>query len=142
MTIAQALKEKNKKASKLQKLWGRLQTNNSIIEGGKRVYEPTLVIKEIDELTSQLIDLKTRIHIASMDVRAKIFRMSELKNYLMKLREVSTRDGIVRDRYDSTVITMEAVFKVVDIDVLVEKTEDEIEKTQEELDIFNHQTSI
>ena len=77
-----------------------------------------------------------------MDVRAKIFRMSELKNYLMKLREVSTRDGIVRDRYDSTVITMEAVFKVVDIDVLVEKTEDEIEKTQEELDIFNHQTSI
>ena len=60
----------------------------------------------------------------------------------MKLREVSTRDGIVRDRYDSTVITMEAVFKVVDIDVLVEKTEDEIEKTQEELDIFNHQTSI
>ena len=37
---------------------------------------------------------------------------------------------------------MEAVFKVVDIDVLVEKTEDEIEKTQEELDIFNHQTSI
>jgi len=142
MTIAQALKEKNKKAAKLQKLWGRLQTNNSIIEGGKRVYEPTLVIKEIDELTSQLIDLKTRIHIASMDVRAKIFRMSELKNYLMKLREVSTRDGIVRDRYDSTVITMEAVFKVVDIDVLAEKTEDEIEKTQEELDIFNHQTSI
>jgi hypothetical protein len=142
MTIAQALKEKNKIAAKLQKLWGRLQTNNSVIDGTNRVYDPNELLKEIDESTQKLIELKTKIHIASNDVRSKIFRMSELKNYTTKLREVCVKDGPVRERYESNVLLMNAVFKADEIDMLLESTEAEIEKTQEELDVFNHQTSI
>ena len=141
MTIAQALKEKNKIGAKLLKHWGKLQSYNSIIEGSTRAYDPIILLKEIDEMTQNLIDLKAKIHIASSAIRSKIFKMSELKSYISHLRMVSTNDGIVRDRYDS-VITMEAIYKTKEIDTLLENIEFEIEKIQEELDIFNHQTSI
>ncbi len=142
MTIAQALKEKNKIGAKLLKHWGKLQNENSIIEGSTRSYDPIILLKEIDEMTQNLIDLKTKIHAASVEVRSKIFRMSELKSYITHLKTVSTKDGYVKDRYDNSVINMEAVFKAIEIDALLEKIEAEIEKIQEELDVFNHQTSI
>jgi len=68
--------------------------------------------------------------------------MSELKSYITHLKLVSTKDGYVKDRYDNSVLNMEAVIKTIEIDALLEKKEAEIEKIQEELDIFNHQTSI
>ena len=142
MTIAQALKEKNKIGAKLSKHWTKLQSENSMIEGSTRSYDPLILLKEIDEMTQNLIELKTKIHTASSGVRSKIFRMSELKSYITHLKLVSTKDGYVKDRYDNSVINMEAVIKTIEIDALLEKKEAEIEKIQEELDIFNHQTSI
>ena len=142
MKITEALKEKNKLAAKLQKLWGRLQSTNSILEGSKRVYDPVELLKEIDATTEEIVTLKTNIHSASSPVRSKIFRMSELKSYITHLKLVSTKDGYVKDRYDNSVLNMEAVIKTIEIDALLEKKEAEIEKIQEELDIFNNQTSI
>lgn len=142
MTIAQALKEKNKIGAKLLKHWGKLKSDNSIIEGSNRSYDPLILLKEIDEMSQNLIELKTKIHIASSTIRSKIFRMSELKSYITHLKSVSTKDGYVKDRYDNSVINMDAVLKTIEIDAILEKIESEIESIQDELDIFNHQTSI
>lgn len=142
MKITEALKEKNKLAAKLQKLWGRLQSTNSILEGSKRVYDPVELLKEIDATTEEIVTLKTNIHSASSPVRSKIFRMSELKNYVTKLKTVSTKDGLIRDRYESSILTMVAVFKENEVDALLEKMENEIEQLQKELDSFNHHTII
>ena len=142
MKIAQALKEKNKIGAKLAKKWDNLRDNNSIIEGSTRTYEPVELMKEIDEMTQNLIELKTKIHQASGAVRFKIFRLSELKMYVMNLRRVSSRNGLVKERYDSVPLTMDAIYKTNEIDDLIEKVESEIDKIQEELDTFNHQISI
>ena len=37
MTIAQALKEKNKKVAKIQKIWEKIQRYNSIQEGSETI---------------------------------------------------------------------------------------------------------
>jgi hypothetical protein len=40
MTIAQALKEKNKRLNQINKLWDRLSTNNSIPEDNELEFNP------------------------------------------------------------------------------------------------------
>ena len=141
-TISQALKEKNKLAAKLQRNWDRFMRNNSIIDGETRTYDAGTLMTDIQLVMKELVELKTRIHIASNPVRDKIFRLSELKNYVAKLKIVDARSGLVKERYDSQLIQKEAFYKADEIDFLAEEAEEEIEKIQEFLDNYNHQTSI
>ena len=80
MTIAQALKEKNKKVANMHVLWDRWNKNNSVLEGNRRSYDPLELMTLIETELDALVDLKTRIHTASAPVRSQIFKMSELKN--------------------------------------------------------------
>ena len=47
LTIAKALKEKNKKLNQINKLWVRLGENNSILEGNTREFN-------LEELLNQI----------------------------------------------------------------------------------------
>ena len=142
MTIAQALKEKNKKVATLQVLWERLNKNNSVLEGNRRSYDPVELIKQIDAELEALVDLKTRIHNASTPVRSQIFRMSELKNKVLKMKYLDTSEGPVRDKYEGTVTKRQAVVLAEQVDKLIEAAQQEIETIQEELDKFNFATHI
>ena len=65
MTIAQALKEKNKKVAKITKLWQKISSYNSVIEGSEKPYDVEKLWEEYNQAITELIDLKTRIHHAS-----------------------------------------------------------------------------
>ena len=49
MTIAQALKEKNKRLNQINKLWDRLSTNNSIPEGNEREFNPEALLQQLND---------------------------------------------------------------------------------------------
>ncbi|MCE2711394.1 MAG: hypothetical protein LW688_02520 [Cryomorphaceae bacterium] len=138
MTIAQALKEKNKKLNVLNKLWDKLSASNSIPEGNLRPYNPEELLEKITLEMSGYIELKTKIHAATTEVRDKIFRMSELKNYVKRLRQVDTRHGLSVSRYESSTVRYEAFLSEGSLDELIEKAEHEIDALQDELDAFNH----
>ena len=138
MTIAQALKEKNKKLNVLNKLWDKLSVSNSIPEGNLRPYNPEELLEKITLEMAGYIELKTKIHTATAEVRDKIFRMSELKNYVKRLRQVDTRHGLSVSRYESSTVRYEAFLSEGSLDELIEKAEHEIDALQDELDAFNH----
>ena len=142
MTIAQALKEKNKKVTRLHILWDRLNKNNSVLEGNRRSYDPVELMIQIEAELDALVDLKTRIHNASSPVRSQIFRMSELKNKTLKMKYLDTSEGPVRDKYEGTVTRRQVAIPAEQVDKLVEATQQEIETIQEELDKFNFATHI
>ncbi|CAB4159551.1 hypothetical protein UFOVP699_287 [uncultured Caudovirales phage] len=142
MTIAQALKEKNKKISKLQSLWDRLHRYNVVTEGEERPYSSKDTWEEISKLTTDIVVLKTKIHTASEPVRSKIFMLSELKNKAIRLKGLSTNSGTHRDRYSEATIVSIPEFNVLWKDREVEQIESDIEKIQEDLDKFNHTTEI
>ena len=60
MTIAQALKEKNKRLNQINKLWERLATNNSIPEGNERAFNPDELLNQLRDETDLFIELKTK----------------------------------------------------------------------------------
>ena len=142
MTIAQALKEKNKRVAKIGKLWEKIQRYNSVQEGAERPYSSSELYEQVQTEINELVDLKTRIHEASAPVRKDIFALSEMKNLVQRVRSVNTTQGVYRDRYSDSSSLVIAELDIKWQDSTVEAFEEEIEKLQEKLDQFNHTVQI
>ena len=145
MTVKQALKLKNKLVKEITEELQKTQTYNSVEVGVKRPYSSLKSMERVSELTNQLIDLKTKIHLANSPVYDKIFRMSELKSLVSKVKMLNCTEGTATDYYMRRVENppiMTSEISIVERDDIVKIMEDEIESIQEELDIHNTLTQI
>ena len=142
MNIAQALKEKNKKVAKIQKLWTRISRFNSVSTGNPRSYNIEETWGELNNEMHELIDLKARIHNASARVRKDIFALSELKSLIQGVRGIDTTEGVYQSRYSNESTETTVVFNVAWQDAQIERIEKDIEAIQEKLDGFNHTTQV
>jgi hypothetical protein len=144
MNIKQALKEKNKLAKKVTDLMDRTNRNNSMDEGAVRSYDPKESLEQALQMVDDLVNLKTKMHMANAEVYDKIFRMSEYKSLVKYLKTLNCSQGtIVTSRYgDSTARQMTTVITEVERDALVEKYETLIDNLQTELDTHNATTQI
>jgi len=144
MNIKQALKEKNKLAKKVTDLMDRTNRNNSMDEGAIRSYDPKESLEQALQMVDDLVNLKTKMHMANAEVYDKIFRMSEYKSLVKYLKTLNCSQGtIVTSRYgDSTARQMTTVITEVERDALVEKYETLIDNLQTELDTHNATTQI
>ena len=113
-------------------------SNNSIVEGTVREYNPEELLAQLHQETAAFVELKTRIHNSCSDVRDKIFRLSELKTFVKRLKTVNTSTRTTRDRYEGLVQKYEVFYTEGAMDKIIEKVELEIETTQEFLDHYNH----
>jgi len=143
MKVKQALKYKKKLASKMNQEFSKVQMYNSVEEGSTRVYDVVESMKNWLTMSEELVELKTKLHLANAPVYGKIFRMSELKSQLSNLRQLDCVDGKHFDRYGrGEAVVKTAKISVLEKDQLVLTIEEEIEKLQEELDEHNATTSI
>ena len=144
MNIKQALKEKNKLAKKVTDLMDGTNRNNSMDEGAVRSYDPKESLEQALQMVDDLVNLKTKMHMANAEVYDKIFRMSEYKSLVKYLKTLNCSQGtIVTSRYgDSTARQMTTVITEVERDALVEKYETLIDTIQTELDMHNATTHI
>ena len=141
MTLAKALKRKNRLAQKISKFEKEIQRENSvqIDDPGKIKVED--LMKERIAIIQQLVKLKIAIFIASTPMRENILNLSELKSEIVFLQGISTREGKVSD-YGDTLIEYSAAFDKLYIRDRVEICEQKIDAIQDELDKFNHTTEI
>jgi hypothetical protein len=144
MNIKQALKEKNKLAKKVTDLMERTNKYNSMDEGGIRSYDPQTSLSAARSAFEELVELKTKIHMANSKVYNKIFFMSECKSYVKYLKSLNCTEGtIVKQSYgDTSVRQLTTVITEVQRDQMVEEFENMIEKIQSELDEHNATTHI
>jgi len=116
---------------------------NSVEEGTTRVYDVKESMQNWLKMIDELVELKTKIHLANVPVYGKIFRMSELKSQLSNLKQLDCVDGKHFDRYGrGEAVVKTAKISVLEKDQMVLKIEEEIERLQEELDEHNATTSI
>jgi len=143
MKVKQALKYKKKLATKMNQEFVRVNMYNSVEEGATRVYDVKEAMQNWLKMGEELVELKTKIHLANAPVYGKIFRMSELKSQLSNLRQLDCVDGKHFDRYGrGEAVVKTAEISVLEKDQMVSKIEEEIERLQEELDEHNATTSI
>lgn len=144
MNIKTALKHKKKLATKINEEYSKMNRYNSVEVGTNRVYSAREAMSKWMELTNELIELKTKIHLANAKVYDKIFRMSELKSQLSNLKGLDCYEGKYSNRYGmtETAIIKQAEIGQLEKDQMIAEMESEIEAIQEELDAHNATTTI
>lgn len=144
MTIKQALKQKNLLVKKINEDIRKVHSYNSVDESNVRPYSTKELLNRIMETNKELVDLKTKIHLANAPVYHKIFELSELKNVVSFLKGLDCSEGKVSDRYSRSQesIVKVAEISVIDRDLLVEGFENRIELLQEDLDEHNSKNHI
>jgi hypothetical protein len=141
MNLTKALKHKKKLVKQIDEMFIRFSKFNSV-EKGSVGYDPEQAYNQWVELTNKLVDLKTKIHIANAGIANKIFTLGELKNMAAKIRNVSTQEGTVKDRYSDVIIEYTVHMNLFVKDARVKELEEQIETLQEEIEAYNALTMI
>lgn len=143
MNIKQALKRKNKLTQLINEEFLKAARYNVVEEGNPRPYSATESIAKWQDLSNELVELKTKIHKANEPVYKLIFTLSELKNQIKHLRSLDCTSGVSHNRWDSEKpIVKHSEINIVERDSMVKSLEERIESIQDELDKWNHNTSI
>ena len=145
ITLAQALKEKNRLAGEIQRLWAMVAKENSKREDFKRVIDVEATYQTLQLYTEKLIELKTKIGVANAENLDRIYRMEEFKNQLLKLANIGTDETTDVIRLTDTQykeLKRSVVFDAAKIWQLREQLQLECNRLQDEMDTFNATTRI
>lgn len=141
--LAKALKEKNKLIKKILGSQKLLNETNSIIKGNPRDFQPSELLSTLKSDTDKLVRLKCAINKANQPINQLIIRNAENKSLISYLKKLDTKDGKSVERYSrETPIEYEASIKGRQVLEEITKLEADIEKNQEEIDLFNHTTDV
>jgi hypothetical protein len=139
ITLAKALKVKNRLAGRLAKVQADIQAYNSIPEGQAGQVNVPAFMKAREELVGALVSLKTAINDANREVQRDIYELAEKKGTAQFVGGVNTRHGPQPAVYPNTTeVSYVAALKKADVDALVVRLEKEIDQLQDKLDQFNH----
>jgi len=143
ITLAKALKLKNRLVGRLAKCQLDIQTFNSVPEGqAGQVNVPALMQTRV-ELVEAVVALKTAINQANRQAQRDIYDLAEKKATVQFLAGVVTRHGPQPAVYPNTTeVNYVAALKKADVDAQVVKLENEIDQLQDRLDLFNHDHKI
>jgi hypothetical protein len=139
ITLAKALKVKNRLAGRLAKVQADIQTYNSVPEGQSDQVNVPALMKTREELVGAVVSLKTAINEANREAQRDIYELAEKKATAQVLAGLNTRHGPQPAVYPSTTeVHYVAAMKKTDVDALVLRLEKEIDQLQDRLDLFNH----
>ena len=143
MNLKQALKRKNRLVGLIAEEYIKVSQYNSVDDVNQRPYSVKEALQNWLKLTDELIELTSKIQIANNKVNDKIFRLSELKTQVKQLKKLDCTSGLYYSKWsDDKVVTKVAEIEVVERDNMVKEMEAQIEKIQDELDEWNHQTIL
>jgi hypothetical protein len=142
MNLTKALKHKKKLIKLAEEQYIRFSKFNSTLVGTETPYNAEQAFNEWIRLTDELVELKTKIHIANGPIMNKIHRMSELKNMIHRFRNIDTKSGMQRDYYDKEAVEYTAFIDVVKKDTQIHAWEGMIEELQEDIEAYNATTKI
>jgi DNA repair exonuclease SbcCD ATPase subunit len=143
MNLKQALKRKNRLVGLIAEEYIKVSQYNSVDDVNQRPYSVKEALQNWLKLTDELIELKSKIQTANNKVNDKIFRLAELKTQVKQLKKLDCTSGLYYSKWsDDKVVTKVAEIEVIERDKMVKEMEAQIEKIQDELDEWNHQTIL
>ena len=139
ISLAKALKVKNRLVGRLAKVQVDIQTYNSVPAGQADQVDVLALMKVRAELVDAVVALKTAINDANREGQRDIYELAEKKATMQFLAEVNTRYGLQPAMYPNTGEVMYvAALKKTEVDAQVATLEKEIDRLQDKLDQFNH----
>jgi len=143
VSIARALKMRNRLAGKIARLTDYI-IRYATHPDDEGFYDVMYMLKERQILVEDLVELKTMLDEACLDLRWKIYSLSEMKATIALLRELEPSGSSPRDIFSRDDERVNYV-REVDFDWIkdeIEGLEAEIDDIQEDIDKFNAQNFV
>jgi len=151
ITIAKALKEKNRIAGKISTLQKQVETYNYFDEDEVKDFDSLELLTQLQVEWAHLIDLKSKIAKANVGIADKLVRLTEAKAELSFWNGFRSA-GQARERYDKSMyigdkyVSVEAfkISKITSKEIADhrERVQKLIEDLQDEIDDYNATTKI
>lgn len=146
ISLARALKLKNRLAGQLAKLGGRAVAHNSNIVGAKNPYNSLDVFKEYEGVQCKLVEVKTSIQLANASIVRKIIEIGEARSQISLLQGINVTEGPVHQTNysnDTEVIhEYVAAIGAEKRDTMIAALEFDIDNLQDSIDSHNATTKI
>lgn len=149
VTLAKALTIKKQLQTKLGELNKRFIQNFQRFEGDNWIYDPAEVLSEINTVTAQLIDIKCAIQKANEPIENTILTLGELKSWVKLIQNINPgRTGQVRksnpltNQWEVIEVPIVSIWTKPELDQKVDAARKTISQMQDELNTFNHKTTI
>ena len=144
ITLAQALKEKNRLAGEIRRLWGLFQHENSCQENHERSIDVEKTLQTIEHYTAKLVELKTKISLANQGEHLdNMQRLDAVRKQHAKLAETSgSEDPEFDSRGLGSVIERTAVFSEGRLETMRQQLRREADALQDKIDAHNAKVQI
>ena len=144
VTIARALKEKNRVAGRLAKTRGLIGEENSRDKSVPRGIDVAEMYAQAKELRDRLIAIKSAIAEANKPIVSKIIELDEVKSEIAFLNGLNVKEGkFVTTNYGSRIESdIDAVIRKQQVMEEVSALQAGADRLQDELDEFNATTKI
>ncbi len=143
ITLAQALKEKNRIVGEIANLWKLLQSENSCWEPHTRSIDIRETLDTINLYTAKLIELKTKIGKANHGNLENMYALEEVKSRMAKIDGIDTEEGV---RYEGVREERElhctAIITKTECLAMKKQLQLECNQLQDALDTYNAITKI
>jgi hypothetical protein len=137
ITLAKALKLKNRLAGRLTHVQTLAQQNNTVLAEQQGQIDVLALVKERDEIMDQLVALKAAIMRANSPIQEAILRKGELSSRIEWIKTINTTDGKLRHGYQNTELEYVAALKKKDVELQMRAMEKEIDALQDKIDEYN-----
>ena len=150
VNLAKLLKVKNRTSSETVRVKNRMTTYNTltvpqdVVDTTKFAVDTHELMDELVSLTDKLVRIKSAISLANAKAADKIFRLSEIKGLIAYFEGLDCGSGRVSNRY-SSVPSPEVKLSQISLSEKDELVKDLIKQSQDiqdELDTYNHNTTI
>ena len=138
ITLAQALKEKNRIVGEISKLWTLVNHENSCWEYHTRSISVEETMKTINSYTEKLIELKTKIGKANEGNLQNMYALDEYKSQISKLEKLDTSEDIrYRGIKDDIMEVRSAEITAADVIEQVKQLQLKCNQLQDAIDAYN-----
>lgn len=141
ISLAKALKLKNRLVGKITALQTVIRTYNSV-EDSTEKFDTVAALELLGQLKHYLIDLKSSISLANSSIQKDIFELAETKADIAFLSSIPTRHGEFSQGYSEEKIVYTANIRKAAIDEFTTRLQAHIDDLQDRLDEYNAKTTI
>lgn len=143
ITLAKALKMKNRLAGRLTDAQANIDAYNSVLEGRVGEVDVAKLWEFRKQLVDGLITLKTAISDANNKQRRELFEIEEVRGTIAFLKGLNTRHGS-EPAYglQGTDQIYVATLKKKDVDAEVKRLETRLDELQDKIDAYNGMSQI
>ena len=140
ITLAQALKEKNRLTGEIRRLWGLFQHENSCLESHTRSIDVAKTLQTIEHYTAKLVELKTKIGTANAGNLKNMYLLEEAKSRMARLNETNGNEDGEREYVRNegySYVKRTAVFNEEKLLEMRRRLQIECNGLQDKLDAYN-----